>query len=315
MDINSMKVYFLTFIIFAMALSDLKAQSPLDQSAVIGKWNLTFQTDEGSSPGWLEIKQSGRIALTGQYVGSLGSARPISHIKFSEADQQFSFTIPPQWESGDDDLNFRFRLEGEKLTGTTLRGSEVINWEGKRAPSLVRKDSPMWAEPVSLLDQNLTKWNLPENNNFTMANGILVNSEAGGNLISKESFEDFKLHVEFRYPEGSNSGIYLRGRYEIQIADQYGMEPDERTIGGVYGFIPPSENAAKQAGEWQIMDIKLVGRMITVTLNGVEVISNRPIKGITGGALDSNEEQPGPIMLQGDHGPVEFRKVVITPAQ
>src|SRR5690625_6451485 len=101
-----------------------------------------------------------------------------------------------------------------------------------------------------------------------MANGILVSSEAGGNLISKESFEDFKLHVEFRYPEGSNSGIYLRGRYEIQIADQYGMEPDERTIGGVYGFIPPSENAAKQAGEWQIMDIKLVGRMITVTLNG-----------------------------------------------
>lgn len=310
-----MKVFFLTLIFFGMTLADLAAQSPANQSEVIGKWNLTFQTEEGGSPGWLEIKQSGRIALTGQYVGSAGSARPISHIKFSEEDQLFSFTIPPQWESGDDDLTFRFRLDGERLTGTIQRDSGVINWEGKRAPSLIREDSPGWGDPVSLLDQNLTKWILPENNNFQMENDILVNSEAGGNLISKESFEDFKLNVEFRYPEGSNSGIYLRGRYEIQIADQYGMDPDERTIGGVYGFIPPSENAARQADEWQAMDIVLVGRMVTVTLNGVEVISNRPIKGITGGALDSNEGEPGPIMLQGDHGPVEFRKVVITPAQ
>src|SRR5690625_7477637 len=96
MDINSMKVFFLTLIIFVMALSDLKAQSPGDQSAVIGKWNMTFQTDEGSSPGWLEIKQSGRIALTGQDVGSIGSARPISHIKFSDEDRQFSVTSPTQ---------------------------------------------------------------------------------------------------------------------------------------------------------------------------------------------------------------------------
>lgn len=310
-----MKLSFFTLVILGFASANLIAQSPGNPPDIIGKWNLTFQTGESGYPGWLEIKQSGRFALTGQYVGGEGSARPISQIKFSESDQSFSFAIPPQWESGDDDLLFNFELNGEKLTGTVLRDGDVINWEGKRAPSLVRKDPVVWGNPVSLLDQNLSKWIIPENNKFQMENDILVNSEAGGNLVTKETFDDFKMNVEFRYPEGSNSGIYLRGRYEIQIADQYGEEPTDRTIGGIYGFIPPSENAARQAGEWQTMDITMVGRTVTVVLNGVEVVSNRPIYGITGGALDSKEGEPGPIMIQGDHGPVEFRKVVITPAQ
>ena len=213
------------------------------------------------------------------------------------------------------DPQFVFSLENGQLTGWTIDpNGNKRDWTAVRAPSLEREQEPNWGEQINLLDQNLSKWIIPENNQFRMENGMLINREAGGNLITKETFNDFKLHAEFRYPEGSNAGIYLRGRYEVQIADNYGMEPESHLIGGVYGFIDPTVNAAKKAGEWQTYDITLTGRMVTVVLNGTEVISNRPIPGITGGALNSDEGQPGPIMLQGDHGPVEFRKIMITPA-
>ena len=146
-----------------------------------------------------------------------------------------------------------------------------------------------------------------------MVDGIMMNSEKGGNLITNQKFDDVKLSIEFRYPEGSNSGIYLRGRYEIQIEDSKGRA-DHVSIGGVYGYIPPAVNASKKPGEWQTYEITVVGRHVTIVLNGVEVVSNRPIPGITGGSLDSKEGTPGPIMIQGDHGPIDFRKFVITPS-
>jgi hypothetical protein len=147
-----------------------------------------------------------------------------------------------------------------------------------------------------------------------MIDGVLVNVASGGNLVTKEKFDDFKLSIEFRYPEGSNSGIYLRGRYEVQIEDSPANKTSPVSIGGIYGFIEPAVYVAKKAGEWQTYEITLVGRHVTVVHNGIEVISNRPIPGITGGSLNSKEGEPGPIMIQGDHGPVEFRKFVITPA-
>ena len=119
--------------------------------------------------------------------------------------------------------------------------------------------------------------------------------------------------MEFRYPRQSNSGVYLRGRYEIQIEDSHGEEPDSHRIGGVYGFLTPSVNAAKEPGEWQTLEAVLVGRTVTVVLNGERIIDRQAIPGITGGALDSDEGSPGPIMLQGDHGQVEFRKLTLTP--
>ena len=164
-----------------------------------------------------------------------------------------------------------------------------------------------------MITYNIDKWIIPENNKFRMIDGVMVNTESGGNLISNQKFNDFKLRVEFRYPEGSNSVIYLRGRHELQIEDSKGRT-DNVSIGGIYGFIEPAVNAAKKPGEWQTYDVTLVGRHVTVLLNGIEVISNRPIPGITGGSLDSREGEPGPIMIQGDHGPVEFRTFVITPA-
>ena len=135
------------------------------------------------------------------------------------------------------------------------------------------------------------------------------------NLISNQLFDDFKLHIEFRLPERGNSGVYLRGRYEIQVLDDPRTQPASDLIGGVYGFIAPSEIVTKGAGEWNAFDITLIGRMVTVVINGQTVISNQEIPGITGGALDSDEAAPGPVYLQGDHTAIEYRNILISLAE
>jgi 3-keto-disaccharide hydrolase len=109
--------------------------------------------------------------------------------------------------------------------------------------------------------------------------------------------------------------VYLRGRYEVQIEDDERHQTSNHTIGAIYGFLPPSEMASKTAGEWQSYDITLVGRMVTVVLNGKTVICDREIPGITGGALDSNEGEPGPLYMQGDHGAIDYRNIILTPAK
>ena len=124
-----------------------------------------------------------------------------------------------------------------------------------------------------------------------------------------------KLNCECRDPKGRNSGVYCRGRYEVQIADSKGLDPSKDQLGAVYGFITPSEMAAKEAGEWQSDDITLAGRMITVVANGKTIICNQEIAGITGGALNSKEVESGPIYFQGDHGPVDFRNITLFPAK
>lgn len=284
-------------------------------SEVAGSWNITVETENGDRPSWLYIKTSGINTLVGKFVGIDGSARPISEIKYSEDSETYSFTIPPQWISIDGDMHMEFTHSGGELTGTTTYDSTTLNWTAVRAPELISLDRPEWGEPIELLDEDLSHWQLAENNQFTMANGTLINKETGGHLITKEKFNDFKISLEFNVPEGSNSGLYLRGRYEVQIMDAYGMKPSSIATGGVYGFIDPIVNASKPAGEWQTLEVTLIGRLVTIVLNGVEVISNRPIPGTTGGALDSNEGEPGPILLQGDHGAVSFRNIVLTPAE
>ena len=150
-------------------------------------------------------------------------------------------------------------------------------------------------------------------NQWRAENGILTSAKSGSNLVTDESFTDFKLHIEFRYKKGSNSGVYLRGRYEVQISDSKGLEPSKGDLGAVYGFIKPTEMVAKEAGEWQSYDITLRGRMVTIIGNNKLIIFNQEIPGITGGAMDSKEGEPGPIMMQGDHGPIEYRNIMITP--
>jgi hypothetical protein len=325
---KNLKSYLFLIVLAIVGFSTAQAQRVESDSPLIGKWDLTISIEEDQMenlglfrhglmssegfPGWLQVKLSGFSTLVGYYVGYEGSARPIAEVHYDADKDRYHFTIPPQWMDIDD-IYFEFTLEDDKLSGFKMLDGNKLQFTGVRAPSLARKEPPVWGNPVNLLSDNMDHWIIPENNKFKMVDGILVNPEKGGNLITKQKFNDFKLSIEFRYPEGSNSGIYLRGRHELQIEDSKGRA-DDVSIGGIYGFIAPAVNAANDPGEWQTYEVTLVGRHVTVVLNGTEVIANRPIPGITGGSLDSNEGEPGPIMIQGDHGPIDFRKFIITPA-
>jgi hypothetical protein len=298
-----------------LALTAVPAAQSKRAATVLGRWDLTVHGPQGDYSSWLEVRRSGR-SLVGSFVGQFGSARPISRVEFE--DGRVRFALPPQFEDRKDDLRFEGRLEGDTIQGeTTDDKGRRLEWTARRAPALKRSSPPQWGEAIELFNgKDLTGWKPRHSgtkNGWTVKDGVLVNAKPGNDLITERKFTDFKLHAEFRYPPRSNSGIYLRGRYEVQIEDNYGQEPECHGIGGVYGFLTPSVNAAKKAGEWQSMDITLVGRVVTILFNGERVIDRQAIPGITGGALDSDEGAPGPILLQGDHGPVEFRKLTLTP--
>ncbi len=285
-------------------------------ATVTGRWNVTVQGADGPYPTWFEIRETAD-GLEGSFVGRVGSQRPIEEISLEDGRLQFS--LPVQYEQHPEDQRFEGTLEGDRLRGTTnAEDGSSLQWTAVRAPALPAPDPVQWGEPIELFNgQDLSGWKARHagvDNNWAAVDGVLVNSGRGTDLITEQSFGDFRLQLEFMYPEGSNSGIYLRGQYEVQIQDDFGKEPDSLYLGGVYGFLTPTVNAAKEAGEWQSYDITLLGRHVTVVLNGETVIDNQEIPGITGGALRAEEDGRGPLMLQGDHGPVSFRNLVLTPA-
>jgi hypothetical protein len=291
----------------------LQAQQP-QQYPLVGRWDLTVTDSAHKYPSWLEVERSGDRMLIGRFVGVVGSARPIARVEHK--DSTFSFSIPPQWEQGDSDLHVEGVIKGDQLSGSlTDPAGKRYTWTANRTPTLRRTTPPRWAAPIALFNgKDMSRWQTP-GANWSVVNGVLTNARAGTNLVTRQTFNDFKLHLEFRYPPKGNSGVYLRGRHEVQIEDSDELEPVANRLGAIYGFLPPNEPAARKPGEWQTYDITLLGRHVTVVLNGKTLISNEEIPGITGGALDSDEGAPGPLMLQGDHGPVEFRNIVLTPAR
>lgn len=290
---------------------------PEEAEGLIGRWDLTVDKDGKQVPSWLEVKLSGFDVLVGAFVADAGSSRPISHITLQ--DGVFSFQIPPQWEDGGGFFKIEGELAGEGMKGTiTTNKGNTFHFTGVKAPYLVRTGEVQWGEPIDLFNgKDLTGWEASgDNSQWVVEDGILINKETGANLISKQQFEDFKLVTEFRYKEGANSGIYLRGRYEVQIEDSpKDRHPGSLYFGGVYGFLSPSEMATLGPNEWNTYEITLRGRMVTIVANGKTIINNQEIPGITGGALDSHEGEPGPIYLQGDHTGVEFRKITVIPAK
>ena len=296
----------------SMANNDPEFSAPVE-----GRWDLTVNMGGGRiAASWLEVRHSGVNCLTGRFVGDGGSARPISLLIFKEG--KLSFHIPAQWEKTDKEMIFEANYKDDQLEGTIVSTmGKIYNITGVRAPKLIREKAPVWGTPIHLFNgKNLEGWMpLGKNNQWVVENGILKSPQSGVNIRTNKTFNDFKLHIEFRYPKESNSGVYLRGRYEVQVEDSKGKEPLNIYLGGVYGFIDPLWMMAKEAGEWQSYDITLVGRLVTVFVNGKKVIESQPIPGVTGGALDANEGEPGPIMMQGDHGPIEYRNIIVTPAK
>ena len=306
--------YYLIILLISLSLVNTIEAAP-DTSSVEGRWDITIYNAGKTMPSWLEVVHSGLHTLVGQFVGAGGSARPISKVNFNN--NKVSFSIPPQWETGSD-LSFEATMQGDSLTGTiTFPDGKTYNCSAVRAPSLKRSSTPKWGKPIKLFNgADLTGWHPSgEKNQWVAENGVLKSAAPGSNLVTDANFTDFKLHAEFRYAPHGNSGVYLRGRYEVQILDDNATAPQKGVLGAVYGFLSPSEMVAKKAGDWQTYDIILTGRMVTIVANGVTIICNQEIPGITGGALNSNEGEQGPIMLQGDHEPIEYRNIVIIPAK
>jgi 3-keto-disaccharide hydrolase len=284
----------------------------------LGRWDLTLKTPLRESPSWLEITQEDG-QLKARMVSRWGHARPLPKIEISNG--EIMFVSPKEEEERKDDMVFKGKRTGKTLVGTTT-GPDGTPWQwtGERAPSLKRKSAPKWGKPIQLFNgKDLSGWRLSDPSATAMwkvENGTLVSPGRGAELITEAKFEDFKLHLEFNCAPGSNSGVYLRGRYELQIENDPEPEGPTMRTGGVYGFLAPSPEQPRRPGEWQSYDITLVGRMVTVVQNGQTIIDNQEIPGITGGALDSNEGLPGPIYLQGtEAGHVAFRNITITPAK
>jgi 3-keto-disaccharide hydrolase len=300
--------------------SSQSQKSPSSDTAVqpfLGRWDLTLKAPDREYASWIEISQE-KGQLKAQIVGRWGNARPLPKIVLK--DGVLEFVSPKEEEERPDDMVFKGKLVGATLSGTTTGpDGQAWQWTGKRAPSLKRAAAPQWSEPVRLFNgKDLSGWtlsNLHQANNWKVENSALVCTGSGSNLVTTDKFEDFKLHVEFNCPAKSNSGVYLRGRYEVQVEDDSLSEPPTHHMGAVYGFLAPSPEMSRKPGEWQSFDITLVGRMITVLQNGKSIIHDQEIPGITGGALDSHEELPGPFYLQGDHARVAYRNIVVTPAK
>ncbi len=292
----------------------LGAASAAASDTFAGRWDLTIRRGETTRPSWMEVRQN-QDAVTVSFVGPWGSAEPASDPKQSNGRLTFS---TEDFFGHEPAMHIECELANGAVTGFVTSGKEKLALTGKRAPALNDSATPKWGDRIILFNgKNLGGWRFDDparSSNWAAENGLLVCSRQGSNIITTREFRDFKLHVEFNCPANGNSGVYLRGRYEVQIEDDEKKSPPTSWMGGVYGFLAP-ENVVRRPGEWRSFDITLVGRTVSVDVDGKPVIRHREIPGITGGALDSNEDQPGPIYLQGDHGGLMFRNIEITPSR
>jgi hypothetical protein len=283
----------------------------------LGRWDLTLKAQDREWPSWIEItQQNGQ--LSAQFVSRWGNARPLPRIEVEGT--QITFVSPKEEEDRKDDVVFQGTRTGKTLSGTTTgQDGTPWTWTGVRAPALERTSAPKWGKPIQLFNgKDLAGWKMSHRGppDWTVQDGNLVSPGNGPELISNVQAQDFKLHVEFSCGKDSNSGVYLRGRYEVQIETESQAEPPSHHTGGVYGFLAPTPEQPRRPDVWQSFDITLIGRRVTVVQNGQTIIDNQEIPGITGGALNSHEALPGPIYLQGgEKGHVAFRNLVLTPAE
>ncbi len=307
---------------------------------LVGRWALTLP---GGSAGWLEVKKENGW-IDGSVLWGGGSVLPVSSLAMADGvltvtrvsdverkdaagkvvrKQQFTETLTA-------------RLDGDVLKGTrdvprrNGTGSDRSEFSGQRIPALPPRPNlatVKFGAPVVLFNgKDLAGWVAKEANvksAWSIENGALANRPpprvAGqpnvrtANLRTEREFEDFNLKLEVNVPQGSNSGVYLRGIYEVQVLDSHQKALDSHNMGAIYSRITPTVAAEKPAGEWQTLEMTLVDRHATVILNGTTIIDNQPLAGCTGGAMWSDQFRPGPIYLQGDHGAVAYRNLVLRP--
>lgn len=290
-----------------------------------GRWDIKVLNEPRSRVWWLEVEGAGGPAVKGSFVGAPGGqVDPVPVMTIRNGVLEWSFTRGYKSGKGEKERKgtYHAKIENGKLVGALeVDGfpEGMRRFEGVRAPKIDEKDDGKWkpGTPVELFNgKDLTGFRAMVKGvdlGWWVNNGLLSNKAGANNLVTDAKFWNFDLHVEFRLGKGSNSGIGLRGRYEVQIFDDYGQAPSMHGMGALYSRIAPKVSAAKAPGEWQTFDIRLIGRTVTVVLNGQKIIDRGEIAGLTAIANDCDEALPGPISIQGDHGAVEFRKLTLTP--
>jgi len=288
-------------VISGLPLCAAEAASPFS-----GRWDLTIIPPKGVSPNgaypsWMEFADEGGTPAV-RIVGRTGSVHAVRNARVEGSNLSFE-EGPGRWE---------ITVQDRKLSGQTPDGQ----LSGVPAPRFVLKSYDTWSSPEPLFNgHDLAGW-APDNpaaNHWVAVNGELQNTQAGANIRTTRKFGDFKLHIEYNCPPGGNSGVYLRGRYEVQVEyEPAGRNDAFHQMGSIYGFIPPAAEVKPRPGQWESYDVTLQGRNVTVVRDGVVIIHDAEIPGITGGALDSHEGEPGPIYLQGDHtGGLKYRNIAI----
>jgi hypothetical protein len=330
-----MRIFRSSFIAFLMVLTApvLAADNPF-----IGDWALKLP----GGAGWLGVQEAnGQLEASIMWIA--GSVEPVTSAKLEDGklvltrDRTVRRRVDGKSERVTRTETIRATVDGDTIHCTSTRqrddgqGEDTNEFSGKRQPPVPPApdlEHVKYGAPVELFNgKDLSGWRLTDShavNGWSVKDGILVNNPAQeegkphkpyGNLRTDRVFDDFNLHVEVRPSKGENSGVYVRGIYEIQVMDSYGKPTDSHNMGAVYSRIKPTVSAEKPPGEWQTLDITFVERHMTIVLNGTKIIDNQPVHGCTGGALFSDVTQPGPIYLQGDHTGIEYRKLTLRPVQ
>ena len=332
-------------ILLALCISTASVLAGQAGNPFLGRWALTLP---GGGAGWLGVEQKDSY-LDASILWGGGSVVPVASVMMDGDTLLVTRTHKVDRKNAEGDVvrtHYFTELITANVSGNTLQltrhmprfdGSRVVRTEftGKRIPPLpprpdlskarYGKSIVLFGETTRFDGTTIEGWTLTnprQANGWSVEDGVLMNKPARhgsgqrvsyGNLRTVAEFEDFNLKLEVNVPRRGNSGVYLRGIYEVQVSDTRGRGLDSHHMGGIYSRITPTIRAEKPAGQWQTMDITLLDRHVTVVLNGQRIIDNQPLLGCTGGALRSDEFRPGPIYLQGDHTAVSYRNIVLTP--
>jgi hypothetical protein len=279
----------------------------------VGRWDFTIETATGIGANWLGVTdKAGNVEIWFQPTG--GHVHPVKDFKLEGS--HLSFPIS-EAHGNRPAVTWDLDAANGKLTGVQKGGAKEIALTGVRAPALHRSEPKAWTDPEPLFNgKDLTGFKPIGSaaSHWVVKDGILVNEAHGANLMTTRKFDDFKVHFEVSCPNEANSGFYLRGRYEMQLEyEPADKNPIERRMGAIYGRIAPSMELPQTPGQWETFDITLVGRSVTIVRDGKTTIDHKEIEGITGGALDANEGDPGPFYIQGDHtGGLKFRNITVS---
>ena len=302
---------------------------PCCPDPVMGNWSAKLPYDDMFAGSFI-FSRDEKGAPKAFVLWRWGSPEWVTDLKVEG--NRFSFTHPYG-------LRYEGCVQGDRMIARlaefdTRNGKFTSAWKpfyGVRNPAIcdkVRTEDAKLGEPIDLLKDGLDGWKLMSataKNGWSFKDGVLSNklgfkadgSWAGGgaNLMTKRAdFFDFNLEYDVRVPAKSNSGVYLRGRFECQVVDSFGKPVDRHNMAAYYGRVAPSQAVDKKPGEWQHVSVTLYKGRITTWLNGVKIIDNAKLEGVTGGAIDADLNAAGPIYLQGDHSDADFKNMILRPA-